>query len=656
MYCPVCGTNIAAVYCTKCGYAKPETPPPMQYEFAEAKYCSDCGKEFAAAYCVACGNMRKLQVKPPQRRLSEVFRASAPSPHTAPQPDNTDLPPLFMPLHLIITAIVLLTMMASVGVAAGFMLLCVAALFVVKEVNPELYAQHKFIIDVGAPAGGALFALLALITGSYFGVFSFLFSLVGFGVLAFMGLREKLAIAPPPQFDSIKQHIEGAWGVFIMLLYFYLVERVGFIIITSRSPFVASGFIIFQLFGLVIMTAITLGLPMAILYFAQRNDQNKLKPVLWIEGIINVLFFLFIPFSFFAATFLPTFSWFQIILQMGGSGLALYVIYSYRHLMFTPVAQAVSASAASAQQAVSGGMPSLESYISPNAISAAVVGDESTPSRFHGNIGTIIGMRLLMFFGPILLGILLFIPILGWIAYPIAFVLLFAFTSFSLIRWEITNTEVGGVRFGFDATFGTYLWLLVKTILLSLFTCGLYVTLGAAEAAIARWKNNHTTGSVGVPSQFYGNWGQVFTIRAGLSLLRFFIILLIWVAFFVFVGASVTGVGQGAMNNPIDALFNAGQLIENLFSQAIGGFIIALLLSIIIGGLIGSYITFKMMEFEIINAEVNNRRWQWNGTFSDLKGTLFMNKLLIFITCGIYGILGFPLLRVIQYKVTNIRL
>jgi len=652
MYCKKCGTLVEACYCPKCGTAKPINIPNSKVGYAESKFCAKCGKSVEAVYCTGCGKPRSMTVSAAGFMPSFGRKPSGGSSGESIFTGKVEVPAMKFSFEWALMGIILLFALSTMSWFSAVMLLAAIAPAAIAVFEPNLYNKQKFMLHAGGAGVGLLFAFLATFIGVLrFNVFSLILCIVGLLIIGLIGAREEFKLKLPPICEDLLGFIEGPMYFYIVAAYFALATSFIRIVVSIdlwiETLVISTNLSAGRTFWLLIVTAVLVLPPLLIKYLLIKGKTEQLKPLIFALAGSALFGLIFIPLFVRRSVGVPLLFTF---VGLGGVALAVYVLFHFKEILLKAtegVAGSFSAMAASTT-------PASTRTNEPQRMGSAVTGGVCPPSLFHGSIASLIGIRILSVLLPgIVVGIMIFIMFqvrsvgaiiaLLILIYPLA-ILAWSYTQYLLMRWEVTNSEVAGVMLGFNGVFVTYVILQLKIGLLSLITFGLYFWLGAASAAVIRWKIKNIYGATSEESRFNGYWYDVFAIRLGVGFLRAVSIPIIFL-----ITSGLTSLTLNPMN-----IFNGNFGIISFGASFIFGIILTAVLMAGVQLFLSALMMFFMMRFEISNAYVDGRQWRFTGSIGGVVGVVVINGILSVVTLGIYGLLGFPHLLFTQYKIRNI--
>ena len=572
--------------------------------------------------------------------------------------ENEERPKMRIPLKWCLMGIVFFYALATMTLFAGLMLVSVMVPVVTEIFAPALYARFRHKIVACGAGVGLVFAFLATFTGALrLNIFSLLMCAFGLLFIAFLGLRDRFTIKISDKVKEFIAFVEGDMFFYYVTGYFVvatmLIRNVytssamimgEFVTVTHSADMPTGRLIFFMLF-----TACLLAPPIALAYNVYVSKFIEIKPLLLVMGGTGILAVLALPFFFGAFIGIPVV---YVILGFAGVSLVAYVMVSYKKIITPTIEDAYKSlkKAAGGLEAPVGQGLANESPLSEDRLHEPV-----PPSQFYGNIAGLVGIRIISVVLPGL-AFLLMIPVLlftGSVVLSLLMLLLAvhamiaarAFCSFLLIRWEVINSEIAGFKLGFGATMGSYMIMRFKVALLTIGTLGLYALFGGAAASVIRWKIQHIVGGDGTPSEFSGNWQQLFIVWLGIGILRIASVPLILFLVTLFIGG---GFGfEGMLLDPFDSAVG-------FFTRSIGAYLVAGFLIALSQLFLSALTHFYMMRFEIMGAYVASRQWRFKGQMSGLMSVYVLNGLLSIVTLGVYGMIGFPLLQYTLYKIRSI--
>lgn len=271
-------------------------------------------------------------------------------------------------------------------------------------------------------------------------------------------------------------------------------------------------------------------------------------------------------------------------------------------------------------------------------------------SRFVGNplgilgyniIGSILAIFLVLVMTKALQSgafqILIVAPFLGAI--------IFAFTKFMIVRWEVNNSIVDGEQLRFTGSLGEYIGINIIIFLLNIVTLGFYSFLGFAAAKRMRYKYNHIEGE----AYFSGEYYQYFWIKIKMLLLN---ILLVIVTYSLFKMSS--GLGMPTLTDLILNFDTYGYaFVESIKAFAFKNAII-FAFSVFFGTALIYYYQVALMRWEIENVVARGKQWRFTGKIGEVFAINIVFIILNAVTCNLLIILGIQKFLLTKYKVTNI--
>ena len=238
MFCKGCGNKVTAAYCPGCGAVKAEEWTQVNVDLVEEKFCAGCGKPVTAAFCCTCGKQRKTAVTVGKASAFGGFGGAVSSNGYAADAVGgapvgaTNTP---VPVAYLLMGVVFLFALATQSLLMGFALMVALAPSVMAVAMPKLYNDIKGFVNLGAAVGALLLVIFSLALSDLgINVVGFLLALVVVAVIAFIGLRSLLKLKLPTELENLMSFVEGP-------MYFYWVALILSVAGLFRPSGISSG-------------------------------------------------------------------------------------------------------------------------------------------------------------------------------------------------------------------------------------------------------------------------------------------------------------------------------------------------------------------------------------------------------------------------------